>query len=193
MRDHTDCSHFYPTKCNFPKKSLDTSIPQFFPQTLLKFPISGQIPQKWDPWLRGCNNIPSFLQWTAPIAHTFCEGCTCGACATRLCSHTFSVTLNPETSMALTYVVVGAFSAPDDSAKESSYIHVHGSHLHVSLAWSFLSPCFGRLCLYVAVSLAWLLHLAQPSHPGQSTTLLWLERPCSKSAKLYSHCGSKQQ
>jgi len=27
--------------------------------------------------LRGCNNIPPFLQWTAPIAHSFCEGCTC--------------------------------------------------------------------------------------------------------------------
>jgi len=26
--------------------------------------------------LRGCNNVPSFLQWTAPIAHSFCEGCT---------------------------------------------------------------------------------------------------------------------
>jgi len=25
---------------------------------------------------RGCNNIPSFLQWTAPIARSFCEGCT---------------------------------------------------------------------------------------------------------------------
>ena len=50
MRDHTDCSQFYPTKCNFPKKSLDNSIPQIFPQTLLKFPIYGQIPQKWNPW-----------------------------------------------------------------------------------------------------------------------------------------------
>jgi len=38
MCDHTDCSQFY-TKCNVPKKSLDTSIPQTFPQTLLKFPI----------------------------------------------------------------------------------------------------------------------------------------------------------
>jgi len=36
MRDHTDCSQFYPTKCSFPKKSLYTSIPQIFPQ-------------KWDP------------------------------------------------------------------------------------------------------------------------------------------------
>jgi len=26
--------------------------------------------------LRSCNNIPSFLQWTAPIARSFCEGCT---------------------------------------------------------------------------------------------------------------------
>ena len=26
--------------------------------------------------LRGCNNAPSFLQWTAPIAHSFCGCCT---------------------------------------------------------------------------------------------------------------------
>ena len=26
--------------------------------------------------LRGCNNVPSFLQWTAPVAHCFYEGCT---------------------------------------------------------------------------------------------------------------------
>jgi len=25
---------------------------------------------------RSCSNIPSFLQWTAPIACSFCEGCT---------------------------------------------------------------------------------------------------------------------
>jgi len=25
---------------------------------------------------RGCNNIPSFLQWTTPIAHSLCEGWT---------------------------------------------------------------------------------------------------------------------
>ena len=25
---------------------------------------------------RGCNNIPSFLQWTAPIAHSLCQGWT---------------------------------------------------------------------------------------------------------------------
>ena len=37
MRDHTDCSQFYPTKYNFPKESLDTFFPNFS-QTLLKFP-----------------------------------------------------------------------------------------------------------------------------------------------------------
>ena len=26
--------------------------------------------------LRGCNNVPSFSLWTAPIAHSFCECCT---------------------------------------------------------------------------------------------------------------------
>ena len=26
--------------------------------------------------LRSCNNVPSFLQWIPPIAHSFCEGCT---------------------------------------------------------------------------------------------------------------------
>jgi len=29
-------------------------------------------------------------------------------------------------------------------------------------------------------------YLAPPSHPGQSTTLLWLERPSSKGAKLHT-------
>ena len=37
-------------KCSFPKKSLDFSNPQIFPQRLLKFPIYGQIPQKREPW-----------------------------------------------------------------------------------------------------------------------------------------------
>ena len=32
----------------------------------------------------------------------------------------------------------------------------------------------------------WRLHLAPPSHPGQSTTLLWLERQSSKCAKLHT-------
>ena len=50
------------------------------------------------------------------------------ACATRLCSPTFSVGLNLETSMALTSAAVGAFSAPEISAKESSHFHMHGSH-----------------------------------------------------------------
>jgi len=54
--------------------------------------------------------------------------------------------------------VIDVNSAPDESAKESSYFHVHGSHWYVSLSWSFPSPCFGRLCSHVVVTLAWLLH-----------------------------------
>ena len=64
----------------------------------------------------------------------------------------------PDASLA----VVGAVGTPDESAKESSYFHVHGSHSFVSLAWSFLSPCFGCLCSHVEFVLAWLLHLFYP-------------------------------
>ena len=53
--------------------------------------------------------------------------------------------------------VIDVNSAPDESAKESSYFHVHGSHLQVLLAWSFPSPCVGRLCSHVMVALVWLL------------------------------------
>jgi len=66
--------------------------------------------------------------------------------------------IDPRTSGRMDCDVNGANSAPDESAKESSYFHVHGSHLLVSLAWSFPSPCFGWLCSHVAVALAWLLH-----------------------------------
>ena len=59
MRDHTDCSQFYPTKRNFPKKSLDISFPQTFPQTLLKFPIKGQILPNWDP----CAAVSYHCNW----------------------------------------------------------------------------------------------------------------------------------
>jgi len=31
---------------------------------------------------------------------------------------------------------------------------MHGRRFKVSLAWSFPSPCFGRLCLHAAVALA---------------------------------------
>ena len=44
------------------------------------------------------------------------------ACAARLYSHTFSVGLILEPREDVN-------SAPDESAKESSYFHVHGSHL----------------------------------------------------------------
>jgi len=46
------------------------------------------------------------------------------ACAARLCSHTFSMGLNPETSMALIWAVVGDGIAPHVSAKESSHFHL---------------------------------------------------------------------
>jgi len=32
----------------------------------------------------------------------------------------------------------------------------------------------------------WMLCLTPPSHPGQSTTLLWLERPSGKCARLHT-------
>jgi len=57
--------------------------------------------------------------------------------ATRLCSHTHSVGLNPKTSMARALAVVGAVGASDESATESSCFHVHRSRLYVSLASSF--------------------------------------------------------
>jgi len=38
----------------------------------------------------------------------------------------------------------------------------------------------------------WRLYLAPP-HPGQSTTLLWLERPSSKRAKLHTVAASNNK
>jgi len=39
----------------------------------------------------------------------------------------------------------------------------------------------------------WRLYLAPPSHPGQCTTLLWLERPSRKWAKLYTVAPSNNK
>ena len=66
--------------------------------------------------------------------------------------------IDPRTLGRMDCDVIDVNSAPDESAKESFYFHVNGSHLWVSLAWSFSSPCFGRLCSHVVVALAWLLH-----------------------------------
>ena len=44
---------------------------------------------------------------------------------------------------------------------------------------------FAVNCTYCTFFL-WRLHLAPPSHPGQSTTLLWLESPGGKYAKLHT-------
>jgi len=37
--------------------------------------------------------------------------------------------IDPRTSGRIDYDVIAVNSAPDESAKESSYFHVHGSHL----------------------------------------------------------------
>ena len=66
--------------------------------------------------------------------------------------------IDPRTSGRMDCDFIDVNSAPGESGKESSYFHVHGSHLQVSLAWSFPSPCFGRLCSHAAVARAWLLH-----------------------------------
>ena len=72
-------------------------------------------------------------------------------CAARLCSHTFSGGLNPETSMALEKAVSDV-SALVDSAKDFFQFHLLGSHFEMLLVWSFpfsllrpfLLACSGR-------------------------------------------------
>jgi len=39
----------------------------------------------------------------------------------------------------------------------------------------------------------WRLHLAPPSHPGQRATLLWLENPSSKCAKVHTVAASNNR
>ena len=51
------------------------------------------------------------------------------ACAARLCTHTFSVGLILEPLEERVCDVIDVNSASDESAKESSYFHVRGSHL----------------------------------------------------------------
>jgi len=51
------------------------------------------------------------------------------ACATRLCLHNFSVGLILEPREGWIVTSSDVNSTPDESAKESSYIHVNGSHL----------------------------------------------------------------
>jgi len=56
--------------------------------------------------------------------------------------------------MVLIEEVVGDVIVPDDSAKESSHFHLHGSHFKESLSLVLLSPCIGRSCFHVAAALA---------------------------------------
>jgi len=56
--------------------------------------------------------------------------------------------------------VIDVNSAPDQSAKESSYFMCMEVTYKCRLLWSFPS-CFGRLCSHVAVVLPWLLHCSR--------------------------------
>ena len=94
----------------------------------------------WGPW----------VFWRCPLLEAI------ETCAARLCLHTCSVGLNPETSMALTKAVPSARqSFRPKRALTSTCIEVT---FKCRLLWSFPSPCFGRFYLHVAVALAWLLH-----------------------------------
>jgi len=66
--------------------------------------------------------------------------------------------VDPRTSGRMDCDIIDVNSVPDESTKDNSYFHVHGSHLQVLLAWSIPSPCFGRLCSHVVVALWCLLH-----------------------------------
>ena len=49
-------SQFNPPKCNFSKQSLDTYKPWAYRKRFLKFTISGQYPQKREPWIKLLSN-----------------------------------------------------------------------------------------------------------------------------------------
>ena len=68
--------------------------------------------------------------------------------------------IDPRTSGRMDCDVMDVNSAPVESAKDNPHFHVHGTHLWVSLAWSFPSPCLARLCSHVVVALAWPLQLS---------------------------------
>ena len=74
-RDH-NFFQFYPKTCNFFQKPLDSSKPQIFPQSLLKFLIWGQIPQKWERWSNPAISIfdrsRSFLRVLSSVYHPVC-------------------------------------------------------------------------------------------------------------------------
>jgi len=96
--------------------------------------------------------------------------------------------------------IIDVNSAPDESAKESSYFHVHGSHLWLSIAWSFPSLCFGRDCyitflprsLWIAHSLRLSFQLISRVQPGLMTCvscligLRYVEPLSSVSLHLFS-------
>ena len=97
----------------------------------------------------------------------------------------FQCGIDLRTSGRMDCDVIDVDSAPDESAKENSYFHVHGSHLQVSLAWSVPSPCFGRLCSHVAVALAWLLHWVAISKHGIIGPFWFEERSVTINTERY--------
>jgi len=61
------------------------------------------------------------------------------------------------------------------------------SHFQCNANWelAITSLLFAMNSIYRTFFL-WRLHLAPPSHPGHSTSLLWLEKPSSECAKLHT-------
>jgi len=62
------------------------------------------------------------------------------------------------------------------------------------LAWSFPSPCFGRLCSHVAVALAWLLHwiLCMLIFQMQTRCTISMDVRNSTEANLQNTCSNLQ-
>jgi len=61
---------FFPKKCNFFKKSLDSSKPKIFPRRLLKFPVYGQIPQKWEICIEANHMISGMMEKAMQLEET---------------------------------------------------------------------------------------------------------------------------
>jgi len=80
-------------------------------------------------WLDWIQTIGNFVEFGLDPECKSLQNLGSETCGARLCSHTFSVGIDPRTSGRLDCDVIDVNSAPDGSAKESSHFHVHGSHL----------------------------------------------------------------
>ena len=132
-------------RCNSRRK---TYLAEYIPNKVVHFIIHTEISSDW-PSKADFSTLRWFMTvlWSVydPVMFAHLQ---CG--------------IDPWTSVRMDCDVIDVNSTPDESAKEYCYFHMHGSHLYLSLAWSFPSPSFGRLCSHVAVALAWLPHL--PKH-----------------------------